>query len=167
MHVSLWVCSSQASHPTHSLGLATVSPRLWLLAVCVFVLGGTERCLNSTWCTPPFWASSPKTPRNIWEHMNQMWEMLLQNLLTTYWLMNCYTISSVYSKRKEKILDPIGNLLSLFPVISYLVASQRVNKGWKLRRNYLCQESWAYSIWHTNTDTFTESDGISIILKKM
>lgn len=71
---------------------------------CAHLFWGAQRGVSTPvlWCTTPPWASSSKTPRNIWEHMNQMWEMLLQNILTTYWLMNHYTISPMYSKRKKK-----------------------------------------------------------------
>ena len=111
-------------------------------ALCVFIRWGAEKGVS----TPPFSEHHPfpqhkhtNTLMQIWERMNQMWEMHLHNLLTTHSHLNHYTISQVSS---VNIQEPTGKIPEMF--LSDGPGGRgrgRIRVGGKARSDW-CQRSW-------------------------
>lgn len=152
----LCVCVSVGVHfsilySTHSLGLASVSPRLWMLVVCGLDWGKAGGCLNSTvFRVPPLPEQHTNALMQIWERMNQTWEMHLHNLLTTHSHLNHYTISQVSAVNIQELTGKIPELFLI----------RRSNDGGKNDKGWLVSKAGKWFnhtfAWHVPMTTKKE-----------
>lgn len=95
--------------------------------------------------TTPSWTKHTNTLMQIWERMNQSWEMHLHNLLTTHSHLNHYTISQVSS---VNVQEPAGKKkkIIIWEMLFHQTARQQrsecVHVGGRVKRNDWCQRLW-------------------------